>query len=139
MRIIDQSGEIWHSSTFNQKYTQLREGQFVRVRLATLSNHSRGYINTFGMRSYSNILTLPYPCKLAEDMLFDDIAQKSQFEVQQLTKNSILQHPIIISQINDPKLAWAPVTYLSTLLKDKEESKTKGGQVHRVRMSVSGV
>ena len=44
-------------------------------------NHSKGYERSFGLRPYSNILTLPYPCKLAEDMIFDEVAQKSQFEV----------------------------------------------------------
>ena len=30
-----------------------------------------------------------------------------------------MMHPIIISEINDKRLAWAPITYLSNLLKDK--------------------
>lgn len=81
MRIIDKSGEIWHASVYNIKYTGLREGQFIRIRAGTLSNHSKGYEKTFGLRPYSNILTLPYPCKLAKDMMFDEVAQKSEFEV----------------------------------------------------------
>ena len=49
-----------------------------------------------------------------------------------------MQHPVIISQITDQKLAWSPVTYLSTLINNKEESKSKADAVHRVRVSVSG-
>ena len=65
MRLIDSTGEIWHSSVYNIKYRCLREGQYVRIRAGTLMNHNKGYERTFGLRPYSNILTLPYPCKLA--------------------------------------------------------------------------
>jgi hypothetical protein len=74
MRVIDESGEIWHSSVFNVKYRTIKQGQYVRIRAASLSNH-QGYEKTFGMRPYSNILTLPYPCKLAEDMMFDEYSE----------------------------------------------------------------
>ena len=48
-------------------------------------------------------------------------------------------HPIVISEINDKRLAWAPVTHLSNLLKEKnEESKKAQNQIHRVRMNVAG-
>jgi len=70
MRVIDESGELWHASVYNVKYQSIREGQYVKIRAASLANHS-GYSKTFGMRPYSNILSLPYPCKLAESMMFD--------------------------------------------------------------------
>ena len=65
MRIIDGSGDIWHSFVYNIKYRCLREGQYVRIRAGSLMHHSKGYEKSFGLRPYSNILTLPYPCKLA--------------------------------------------------------------------------
>jgi hypothetical protein len=39
MRVIDDSGEIWHSSVFNVKYRTIKEGQYVRIRAASLVNH----------------------------------------------------------------------------------------------------
>ena len=73
MRVMDQSGEFWHVNTYNRKYKNLRQGQYIRIRAGTLVNHHKGYDKTFGLRAYSNILVLPYPCKLADDMVFDEI------------------------------------------------------------------
>ena len=51
----------------------------------------------------------------------------------------MMMHPVVISEINDKKLAWAPVTHLSNLLKEnKEEAKAVDDSMHRVRISVSG-
>lgn len=79
IRVIDDSGEIWHSSVYNLKYRSIKEGQYVRIRAASLVNHMN-YANTFGMRPYSNILSLPFPCKLAEGMMFDEISETRIFE-----------------------------------------------------------
>lgn len=50
-----------------------------------------------------------------------------------------MMHPVVITEIKDKKLSWAPVTHLSNLLKENaEESKTAADSIHRVRMSVSG-
>jgi len=55
----------------------------VRIRGCTLYNFAnKGYENTFGLRSSSNILALPYPSKLAQDMMFDEMSAKNEFEVQ---------------------------------------------------------
>lgn len=52
------------------------------------------------MRPYSNILTLPYPCKLAESMMFDEMSESRGFEQSQLAlNNTVLMHPIIVSQV----------------------------------------
>ena len=127
MRVIDDSGEIWHSSVFNVKYRSIREGQYVRIRAASLVNH-QGYTRTFGMRPYSNILTLPYPCKLAESMMFDEVSESKIFETQQLAmKDKILMHPIIVTHVNDKKLT-STVTDLADI---------KDAAVHRVRVSAS--
>ena len=79
IRVIDDSGEIWHSSVYNLKYRSIKEGQYVRIRAASLVNHMN-YAKTFGMRPYSNILSLPFPCKLAEGMLFDEVSETKIFE-----------------------------------------------------------
>lgn len=129
MRVIDESGEIWHSSVYNVKYRSIKEGQYVRIRAASLVNHM-GYTRTFGMRPYSNILTLPYPCKLAESMMFDEVSEVKIFEKSQLqSKDSILMHPIIVSEISDKKVS-AALTNLDDI---------KDDNVHRVRVSVSHV
>jgi len=49
----------------------------------------------------------------------------------------MLQHPIVVTTIEDNKLAWSPITPLANLL--KEESKEQEKDVHRVRFSVAGV
>ena len=72
VRLLDNSDQIWHCSVLNLKYRWLRQGQYVRIRAATLQNHAKGYERFFGLKSYSNILCLPYPCKLAQDMFFDE-------------------------------------------------------------------
>ncbi len=66
MRMIDDANEIWHCHVYNNKYRNLKEGQYVRIRACSLMNFgNKGYEKTFGFRPQSNILALPYPCKLA--------------------------------------------------------------------------
>jgi len=83
---MDESGEIWHSQPYNAKYRALQEGQYVRIRAANLISHSTDYKRTFGMRPYTNILSLPEPCKLAETMHFDELEECKAFESQELIK-----------------------------------------------------
>lgn len=129
IRVIDDSGEIWHSSVYNIKYRSIKQGQYVRIRAASLANHL-GYSKTFGMRPYSNILTLPYPCKLAESMMFDEQAESRGFEQTQLSSGSTLMHPIIVSDIKDNKVCQQEVLTLSQV-------PNNDGKVHNVRFSVS--
>lgn len=129
MRVIDDSGEIWHASVYNVKYRTIKQGQYVRIRAASLVNHA-GYHKTFGMRPYSNILTLPSPCKLADDMLFDEVAENKSFEKAQLADSGILMHPVIVSEIQDRKLTQT-VSTLAEAVEDKAQ------ETHRVRFSVS--
>ena len=82
IRVIDDSNEIWHAQIYNRKFPMIREGDYVRIRQATLFNVlNKGYQNTFTLRHQSNILRLPYPCKQAEDMFFDETAAMQEFEV----------------------------------------------------------
>ena len=82
LRVIDDSDEIWHCQANNYKFRHLREGYYVRIRAATLMYHDKDYERTFGLRAFSNILCLPYPCQLAQDMLFDEFNETRQFEVK---------------------------------------------------------
>lgn len=67
LRVIDESNEIWFVQVHNLKYMWLREGQFVRIRSATLEHHEK-YTRTFGLKPYSNILSMPYPSHIAKEM-----------------------------------------------------------------------
>jgi hypothetical protein len=81
MRVIDDSGEIWHCQVHTNKFRFLKEGLYVRIRGGTLQHHSKMH-RTFGLRSFSNIINLPYPCKLAQDMMFDEASEKGAYETQ---------------------------------------------------------
>ena len=55
----------------------------MRIRGCTLYNFANeGYEKTFGLRPFSNILSLPYPSYLAQEMMFDEHSAKNEFEVQ---------------------------------------------------------
>ena len=70
VRVVDDANQIWFCQVLNMKFRWLREGQYVRIRAATLEHHDR-YERTFGLKSYSNILSLPYPSLLAKNMKLD--------------------------------------------------------------------
>lgn len=113
MRVIDDGGEIWHCQVYNSKYRFLKEGLYVRIRGGTLQYHSKGYERTFGLRPYGNIINLPYPCKLAQDMMFDEASEKQAFETKQLASKTSLQHPIIVTQITDKQYQFKKITPLA--------------------------
>jgi len=134
IRVVDSSGEIWHTQVLNQKYRFLREGQYVRIRQATLQNH-KNYHRVFGMKSHTNIMTLPYPCKIAQEMYFDEEKLVSEFETDLLQKQiegvkslSIpLAHPVVVTTVTSKKDqdGWfLPMTDLRQLI-DGEHAKTK--------------
>lgn len=52
------------------KFRWLKEGQYVRIRGASLEHHDK-YERTVGLKNYSNIMTLPYPSLLARNMKVD--------------------------------------------------------------------
>jgi len=60
------------------------------VRAASLQNHHKGYERTFGLKNASNIMCLPYPCKLAQEMFFDELNTVRDFEVAALTADSMI-------------------------------------------------
>lgn len=105
----------------------------MRIRAATLTNHAKGYTNTFGMRHHSNILALPYPCKLAQDMLFDEVQAVKHFEKQCLVAGEALMHPIVVSEITDLEKRHQPVVSLKQLLSEEQAKNA------RVRLQVCGI
>lgn len=125
VRVIDDSDEIWHCQCHNRKFRYLKEGQYVRIRGATLMYHDKDYERTFGLRPFSNILCLPYPCQLAQDMLFDEHNETLQFELKQLSSRSTIMHPIMASQITEPKLRYTVISNL----KDLTEKAVKGESI----------
>lgn len=74
IRVIDESSQIWHAQILKNKFKHLREGQYVRIRQATLQNH-RNYHRVFGLKAISNIMILPEPCKIAGEMFVDDVTE----------------------------------------------------------------
>ena len=121
-RVIDQSNEIWHVQVLNQKFKWLTEGNYVRIRQATLQNH-KNYNKVFGLKSHSNILILPPNCKLSDNMYFDEKNESYSFEKELLTQvqggaNSINQpiaHPVILSRIDGQQAEETESTQITQL------------------------
>jgi hypothetical protein len=106
----------------NQKYKWLEEGQFIRVRQATLQNHM-SYSRVFGLKSHSNIMILPSPSKIAEEMHILEEKLQDEGDINLLTeldpneKGNFgpLAHPVIISRLDKAK-HYQYVTDLTTVL-----------------------
>ena len=134
LRVIDDSYQIWFCQVLNMKYRWLREGQYVRIRGATLEHHDRGYERTFGLKNYSNILSLPYPCHLVKGMKLDyEKVDKAGKEMDQefLLHEEKIMHPVIATQVTNPSVK-------SQYLRSFEYiyNENKPGEVYRVRFSV---
>lgn len=103
LRVMDASNQIWFCQILNQKFRGLKENSYVRMRSVTIENHLE-YPNTFGFKHYSNILQLPYPCKLARDMNLESDNISRQFDKDQLANSAEnpIMHPLILSKPKDP-------------------------------------
>lgn len=108
MRVIDSSNQIWHTQILTQKFKGLAEGQYIRVRQATLQNH-KNYHRVFGLKMHSNILVLPTACRLSKEMFLRDEECARSYEYKALTAGltgdaaqksitSSLPHPLIITE-----------------------------------------
>lgn len=121
----------------NRKFRYLKEGLYVRIRSGTIQYHSKAN-KVFGLRNYSNIINLPYPCKLAQDMMFDEPSDKAYFEGQALTSKGTLHHPIIVTQIKDKQLIYKKkITPLAQLLEESKKPDADPEAVYRVRFFVA--
>lgn len=87
---------------------------------------------TFGLKNYSNILSLPHPSVLASSMKCDQDKVAMQFEREQLllSGDSKILHPIIVSKVSLAKKL--PLESLDKIL--NEEAVTD--KPHRVRIGV---
>jgi len=63
------------------KYKFLREGQYVKIRGCTLEHHEKtSAARNFGLKNYSNIMSLPFTSKLAQNMKINLEAVTKDFE-----------------------------------------------------------
>ncbi len=81
------------------KYRWLREGQYVRIRSATLEHHDK-YNRTFGVKNYSNILSLPFPCQLAKSMNINQKEAMAELDKSLISSGDRIMHPIIASKFD---------------------------------------
>jgi hypothetical protein len=133
VRVIDDSNELWHCQVLNLKYRFLREGQFVRIRAATLEHHQNSLDGkTFGLKNYSNILSLPYPSALAQSMKFDAVAATHNYERAQLllADGVRILHPVIVSKVTHKN--FMPLVSLDKILSEEPVAD----KLHRVRIAV---
>lgn len=93
----------------------------MRIRSATLEHHEKyAEGRSFGLKNYSNILSLPYPSKIALDMKFDLTGASLSLERDllhlKLEENKIM-HPVIVSSINrGEKKPYLPLSSLDEIL-----------------------
>ena len=85
----------------------------MRIRSANLEHYDK-YENTFGLKPYSNILTLPFPCLIAKNMKIDFEANKDLN--RELLKLDKIMHPVLTSYISAPKLQKLPMRSLEKIL-----------------------
>ena len=136
LRVMDDSNQFWTCHIHNMKYRFLREGQYVKIRGATLEHHEKSASGrSFGLKNYSNIMSLPYPSKLAQGMKIDVAALTKDFEREQLLLDTLNLHPIIVTRVTNEKYAHLPITSLDKIL-DTEETKSS---VFRARLSVLAI
>lgn len=137
LRVIDDSNQFWTCHIHNMKYRFLREGQYVKIRGATLEHHERSASGrSFGLKNYSNIMSLPYPSKIAQAMRIDVAGLTKEFEREQLLLVDTLNlHPIIVTRVTNEKYAHLPLTSLDEIL-DSEGTKSS---VFRTRLSVLAI
>lgn len=133
LRVVDDSNQLWHCHVHHFKYRYLREGQYVRIRSATLQHHDRCLDGrSFGLKSHSNILSLPASSQQVQGMKLHVDQLVKDFERDTLKREGMIMHPIVISKLKDAKSAQLPITSLDQILESTDE---KSGPV-RARFSV---
>ena len=141
LRVIDQSGEIWHSQIHNRKFKNLKAGAFVRVRQATIQNH-KGYKRVFGMKPQTNIMVLPEPSMIAKDMQLDCDKITKEYERELLTKgleevkglSQPLEHPVLISHVKVKD--DLPLTSFNSIF---NPGKSAAKPSYRIRFGVTSI
>jgi hypothetical protein len=135
MRVIDDSNEIWFCQVLNMKYRWLREGQFIRIRSANLEHYSK-YERTFGLKPYSNILSLPYPSLSVRKMLINSDEVMKNIDKELLSQDKIM-HPVVVTHITSEDHKYTPLKTLEEIV--KEDGSNNSNLLHKVRISVEGI
>ncbi|TNV79559.1 hypothetical protein FGO68_gene16809 [Halteria grandinella] len=114
IRVVDASNQVWFCQVLNLKYKYLKEGQYVRIRSATLEHHEKyNEGRSFGFKQYSNILSLPAQSLLVKDMAVDEKKVINDLEKALLTQEQTIMHPVIISR---PQKREGDLTNLDKIL-----------------------
>ncbi len=127
LRLLDDSGEVWFCQGSFNKFRCLWEGAYVRIRSANLESHHK-IEKTFGMKPHSNILILPYPCKLAQEINLEESFKAVKILDAKLFKAARVEHPVIATEITDEKLKQRRISTFDQILACK-----KANEVFRVR------
>eukprot|EP00347_Sterkiella_histriomuscorum_P003620 403363589 len=135
MRVVDDSNQIWFCQILNLKYRWVREGQVLRIRSATLEHHDK-YDKVFGLKNYSNILSLPYPSLLAKEMKYDMHQAERDLDKALLTQDEKIMHPVLASSILNRKVYSTPLRTLEQIMTDAQHLQK---QPHRVRLTVEAI
>jgi hypothetical protein len=84
-----------------------------------LQNH-KNYHRVFGIKSHSNIMSLPEGCKLVEHQTWDEGVESAQFEKEQIKAkiqtDAPLAHPIVLTKLLNRAAYDFPVKKLASLL-----------------------
>lgn len=124
IRVIDSSNEVWNFQILNNKFKHLSEGQYIRVRQATLQNHKK-YSHVFGIKGHTNIMTLPNPCKIASEMFMAEDKACREYEgdqIKHLLTVGLLEHPIVVSKVETSN---APMVSLASVVEAAAKNKTE--------------
>ena len=130
LRLLDSSNEVWFCQGYTSRFRYVWEGAYVRIRAASIENTYKLH-NTIGLKQHSNILLLPYPCKMAQDLELDD-GYKSLAELDLSTlKSGKFEHPVIATEITDEKLKSLKISSF-----DRIASNTKENEVFKARFRI---
>lgn len=117
------------------KFRWLREGQYVRIRAATLEHHDK-YERTFGLKNYSNILALPYPSHQARTLKFNQPEATKTLDKELLLLDDKIMHPLVATHITQDNYKHLPIRSLEQIL---DLEKKQGQEVYRTRFSVEAI
>ena len=92
-RMVDESNEIWFTQVFQPKYKWVREGQYVRVKGASVVGQEKES-KVLTLRWASNILSIPPGSKITHLMSINE--KKAMIEAERLLlatgKGGIVAH-----------------------------------------------
>ena len=130
LRLLDGSGEVWFCQGYTGRFRYIWEGVYIRIRAASLENTHK-LQNTISLKQHSNILLLPYPCKLAQEMeLVEGYKALTQLDASTL-KAAKFEHPVIATEITDEKLKNKKISNFDRIAACKKE-----GEIFKARFRI---